>query len=417
VTEVKGRLYYGWVIVTAFFFIGTIMYGALTSFGVFFKFIAAEFSLSRTETSLIFSLQNLIASVFSFIGGWAVDKYGPRIVMLVIGLCTGLSLILTSQTSALWQLFITYSLLFSVIGAVYTIIISTVSRWFEKNRGIALGIAGSGIGMGMAVIAPFATYLITSLGWRGAYIVLGVLAWFLIIPLSRLLKEPPVSSGNVSNNDKDIGDFKISPNSINSNKKSLEFSLRDAFGTRSFWLFGSIWFLNAFGYFLVLIHFVPHATDSGIHAMEAATILSVIGASFIAGRIILGKVSDSVSRKKTAAVSALFIGLSVILLLNTHDLLLLYVFGFILGFCNGGLDTAIAAMVSETFGTRNIGVITGILQVNWGIGIVIGPLIGGFIFDIEGSYFIAFLSVIIVMFVIALLVTLTRRESKPEFPI
>ena len=235
----KDKIYYGWVVVVAFFIIGTIMYGALTSFGVFFKFIAAEFNLSRAATSFIFSLQNLIASVLSFIGGWAVDRYGPRTVVTFIGFFTGLSLILTSQTNAMWQLFITYSLLFSVIGAVYTIIISTVSRWFERNRGVALGIAGSGIGMGMVAIAPFSTYLIAGLGWRSAYIVLGLLAWFIIIPLSRLLKVTG-DKRDEPNDNKTYSDTGISPNVIDSNKELSAFSLKDASRTRSFWLFGSI---------------------------------------------------------------------------------------------------------------------------------------------------------------------------------
>ncbi len=400
----KDSLYYGWIIVSVFFIISFIMYGALTSFGVFFKYIAAEFNLGRAETSLIFSVQNLIASILSFVGGWAVDKYGSRKVILVIGLSTGLSLILTSQTNALWQLFLTYSLFFSVIGAVYTIIISTVSRWFDRNRGIALGIAGSGIGLGMVAIAPFATYLIENIGWRLAYVVLGVFAWLLIIPLSQLLKEV---TGNKENSD-----IEINSGSSKKADELLDFSLRDAYRTRSFWLFGVIWLLNAFGYFLVLIHFVPYATDSGIHAMEAATVLSILGISFIAGRIIMGKVSDGFGRKKTAAICTILIGFAVILLVRTNDLRLLYIFGFIFGFCNGGLDTAMAALVSETFGMRNIGMITGVLQVNWGLGVVTGPLVGGIVFDASGSYYYAFIAAIIVMFVIAFLVALTRREIK-----
>ena len=165
---------------------------------------------------------------------------------------------------------------------------------------------------------------------------------------------------------------------------------------------------------MVLIHFVPYATDNGIRAMEAATVLSIIGASFIAGRIIMGKVSDNIGRKRTAAVCTLLVGLSVILLLGSNDLLLFYVFGFGFGFCNGGLDTAVATLVSETFGMRNIGVITGVLQVNWGLGVVIGPLIGGLVFDINRSYFIAFLSAAVVMFIIVLLVILTRKEVRTK---
>lgn len=191
----KDKLFYGWVVVAAFFAIGTIMYGSQSSFGVFFKSIAGEFGLTRAATSAIFSVQNVFGSAISIIGGWAVDRYGPRIIAFLIGLFAGLSLLLTSQTNALWQLFITYSFLFCVIGAVYTVMMSTVSRWFDKNRGLALGIAGSGIGLGIVAIAPFATYLISSFGWRKAYLIMGLIAWLIIIPLSRLLRKNPYGIG------------------------------------------------------------------------------------------------------------------------------------------------------------------------------------------------------------------------------
>jgi MFS family permease len=141
------------------------------------------------------SVQNVFGSVISIICGWAIDKYGPRIIALFIGLFAGLSLLLTSQTNAFWQLFITYSLLFCVIGATYTTIVSTVSRWFDKNRGLALGIAGSGVGLGIVIISPLATYLISSFGWRMAYLIMGLIAWLVIIPLSRLLRKSPYGIG------------------------------------------------------------------------------------------------------------------------------------------------------------------------------------------------------------------------------
>jgi len=401
----KDRLFYGWVVVAAFFAIGTVMYGTLTSFGVFFKSIGSEFGLTRTATSAIFSAQNLFGAANSFLGGWAVDRYGPRVVALFIGILTGLSLLLTSQTSALWQLFITYSLLFSVIGAVMTLIVSTVSRWFDKDRGLALGIAGSGVGLGPVAIAPLATHLISSFDWRTAYIILGLIAWLFIIPLSRLLKDNPGDAGAGP------GGTGVVPPETGGGTRPAGFSLRGASRTRSFWLFGSIWFLNAFCYFLVLIHMVPHATDIGIPAMEAATVLSLIGASFIAGRLLMGKVSDSIGRKKTAITCALLAALAMIWLLWSGDLMMLYIFGAVFGFANGGLDPAIQVLVGDTYGMRSIGTIIGTLQVNWGIGVLVGPAVGGVVFDVSNSYFTAFLVGVLAMFAIALFVALTRRET------
>lgn len=410
--RIKDKLFYGWVVVAAFFAIGTIMYGSQSSFGVFFKSIGGEFGLTRAATSAIFSAQNVFGSAIAILCGWAIDRYGPRIIAFLIGLFAGLSLLLTSQTNALWQLFITYSLLFAVIGAVYTMIMSTVSRWFDKNRGLALGIAGSGIGLGMVAIAPFATYLISSFGWRMAYIIMGLIAWLIIIPLSRLLRKNPYEIGAEPYGTKSgSGERGIAQPKNEGSAQLTEFSLLGASRTRSFWLFASIWLLNAFCYFLVIIHIVPHATDIGIPAMEAATVLSLIGASFVAGRLLMGRVSDSIGRKKAAITCALLAAIAMIWLIWSQDLLMLYIFGVVFGFSSGGLDTSMAALIGDTFGMRSIGMIMGALQVTWGLGMVIGPAIGGLVFDVSNSYFIAFLAGTIAMFAVALFIALSRRET------
>ena len=190
--RIKDRLFYGWVVVIVFFAIQAILLGTSTSFGVFFKSIAGEFDLSRATTSAVFSISMLLLCVFSVLGGLALDRYGPRIVLFFMGLFTGLSLLLTSQVNATWQLFVTYSLLMAMgSGATYVVTMSTISRWFDRKRGLAVGIAGSGGGMGLVAMAPFAAYLIYNFDWRMAYIVMGLVAWVIIIPLSRLLKKGP----------------------------------------------------------------------------------------------------------------------------------------------------------------------------------------------------------------------------------
>jgi len=413
----KSKLFYGWVLVAAFLVIGTVMYGIQTSFGVFFKSIEGEFLLTRTSTSTIFSVQNVFGCVLSFVGGWAVDKYGPRTIALFIGLLAGLSLLLTSQTNEFWQLFITYSLLFSVIGAVYTMIISVVSRWFHKNRGLALGIAGAGIGLGPVAIAPFATYLIASFDWRMAYIIMGLMAWLIIIPLSRLLKKSPDGITTKPNITNSISDRSIRAQVKNDDgDQPTEFSLRDAAKTRSFWLLASVWLLTSCCHFLILIHIVPHATDIGISPMEAATILSVIGASFIAGRLLMGKVSDIIGGKKTAIICSALVAILLMSLIWTQDLSMLYIFGVIYGFAQGGLDTSISALIGDTFGMRNIGMIAGALQFTFGVGMIIGPAVGGIIFDANNSYFLAFVVSVLAMLVVTLLLALTRQEIVRKRP-
>jgi len=156
---------------------------------------------------------------------------------------------------------------------------------------------------------------------------------------------------------------------------------------------------------------VPHATDVGIPVMEAATILSLIGASNVAGNLLMGRISDSIGRRKAAIICTLMAALALMWLLWARELLMFYVFAVVFGFSNGGVFPSMSALVGETFGMRSIGIIMGALQGAWGIGMIIGPAAGGLIFDASNSYFLAFLVGALGMFTVSLLMALTRRET------
>ena len=412
--RIQHKLFYGWVVIAAFLVIGIITYGSFHSFGVFFKSIESEFSLTRAATSGVFSAHMALSLVFALIGGWALDRYGPRIIALLMGLFTGLSLLLTSQTNASWQLFITYSLLLSMgTGAIYIVTMATVSRWFDKKRGLALGIAGSASGFGMLLIAPFAAYLISNLDWRMAYAVIGLIAWLIVIPLSRLLRKNPQEIGALPDGEKSgSGEMGTEEPRREGNTELTGFSLLEAAKTRTFWLFGSIWLLYSFCYLLVLTHIVPHTTDMGIPAMEAAAVLSVIGGSNIVGRLLMGRVSDTMGRKLTAITCALLVVGAMIWLIWSQELWMLYLFAIVCGFSFGGLDPSVTALIGDTFGLRSIGVIMGMLNVAWGIGSAVGPAIGGLVFDVSNSYSIAFLAGALTMLVVSLLVALIGPRVK-----
>ena len=411
---IRDKLFYGWVVVIACLIIATVVFGISYSFGVFLKSLGGEFGLTRGATSAVFSAYMLLYSVFGILGGWALDRYGPRIIVLFTGLFTGLSLLLTSQASFPWQLFISYGLVLAIgVGPAYIVIMSTISRWFDKKRGLALGIVGSGTGLGTLLVAPFATYLISSLGWRMAYIIMGSIAWVVVIPLSRLLKKSPAEIGALPDGAKsDSGEMGIDEPNREGNTRATELSLPQASRTGNFWLLGAIWLLYAFCYLMLVTHLVPHATDIGITAMEAAGILSLMGGSNVVGRLLMGRVSDSIGRKATAITCALLVAGAMILLTRSQDLWMLYLFGVVCGFSFGGLDPAVTALIGDIFGLRSIGIIMGTLNVAWGIGAAIGPATGGFMFDVSESYFVAFLAGALAMLIVALLVALTRREIK-----
>ena len=409
----RDKLFYGWVVVAVFFVSGITLYGIHFSFGIFFKSIEGEFNLTRAATSAILSANLLLAGLYSFFAGWALDRYGPKIVVLLMGVFTGLSLLSTSQTGSSWQLFITYSLLLAMgTGALFVVPMSTVSRWFDKKRGLALGMASSGVGLGPLVIAPFATYLIANFSWRVAYIVIGLIAWLIVIPLSALLKGNPHEIGALPDGVKTLPKDAESKGGI---IQPTGLSLLRAFRTRSLWLFMFIWVLYASNIFLVFTHLVPHATDIGYSAMEAAAVVSLIGGTAIAGRVVLGTVSDRMGRKVTSIICALLQAGAMIWLLWANDLWMFYLFALVYGFAFGGMSPVMAALISDTFGLGRIGAILGMLEVGFGIGAAIGSAAGGFIFDVSNSYSLAFSLGATVMLVATLLIALIRRETQKNF--
>jgi MFS family permease len=172
-----------------------------------------------------------------------------------------------------------------------------------------------------------------------------------------------------------------------------------------------MWLFFGFDLLLVLTHIVPHATDLGFSAGEAATVLSLMGGMSIVGKVLMGKVSDSISRKTAAIACSLLQGGATIWLIWSQDLWMFYLFAAAFGFAYGGIVPVVAALTSDIFGLRNIGTIIGVLNVGWGLGAAIGPAIGGFIFDVRDSYFIAFLLGGTAMLIAAMLISLVRAEK------
>ena len=403
--KITDRVYYGWILITAFLVFATLSYGTRYTFGVFLKSLGSEFELSRAATSGIFSAYALLSIIFAITCGWALDRYGPRLVIFPMGLFTGLSLVLTSQATAVWQLYITYSLLLGIgTGASYPMMMATISRWFDKKRGLAMGIASSGVGLGTLVLAPFASYLIINFDWRTAYMVLGVIAGILMMSSSLLLRKDPAEMGLLPDG---LKTDSAEPDKSNNNDDAQPagLSLLQAMRTKSFWFIEVIFIFWGVGLNLVLTHIVPHATDVGISAITAAGVLSLIGGMNIVGRLTMGWVSDRIGRKWSAIISVLMKSCALLLLLRSRELWLFYLFAVIYGFGYGGFLPSFFSLIGDIFGLGNIGLIMGTLDIGWGIGSAIGPPLGGYVFDVTQSYFIAFIIAALTLVGIALFVS------------
>jgi MFS family permease len=405
----KEKLYYGWMIVLACFGINAVVHGIRYSFGVFFKSLGGEFELNRAATSGISSAYWILCAGFALLGGYLLDKYGPRKLIIVEGLLTGISLIATSLVNASWQLFFTYSLLLSAgTGAVYSVLMSTAQRWFIHRRGTATGIVSSGVGIGTLIMSPLAACLVATFDWRFTYLLMGLVLGAMLIALAFPLKKDPSEINPLP------GSGERNPAGIRPELKTAPpvsgFDLSRALKTRNFWLIGAIWFFWSFSLMLVMTHLVPHLTDIGISAATAALIIGLIGIISSAGRLGGGWLSDKLDRKIAILLSIVFQAGALFLLAWSQPIWMFYLFAAFFALGYGGLDPSTMALVGDTFGMKKLGSILGALMVFWTIGAGAGSAAGGILFDITGSYFSAFLITAVFMLLSGLCAVLTQSK-------
>ena len=402
------KIFYGWVIVASCTLLLATAYGISFSFSVFFSSLQDEFAWSRATTSSLFSLYLLLTGLFSIIGGRFSDKYGPKVVVMVLGTISGLSLVLTSKVESPWQLFLTYSVLLSLgAGAMYIIVMSTGSRWFLKKRATALGIIGAGANLGTVIIAPVCAWIIHTYHWRSAYMIMGIVAWLIILPTALLLKKGPSEIG--ANID---GDPVLKETEPANTTAVGEFSLREALKTRNFWLFFLIWFSYSFCLHMVISHMVPRVQDTGMTPIRAAATLSLMQAVAIPSRLLAGFIADKVDKRTIAIFFALLITLAMFWLVAADMAWMFYLFAVIFGLSYGGIDPPVIALVGDVFGLRKVGEIMGILMISWGLGSATGPYIGGLIFDFTGSYQLAFISGGLIMALAAIFMSRVHTDKK-----
>jgi sugar phosphate permease len=370
------------------FFCILVTYGlTMLSFGVFLKPITVEMDWDRGALSGALSLSIVVGGGIGILAGRLTDRYGPRPIIRIGALLTGMAFLLMSQISTLWHAYLILGILRG-LGTSFSLlpVAVVIPRWFVKRRGIAMGLAMSGIGLG-GIIAPLLTqWLISTSGWRNAFIIIGSITIIIIIPLAQLLKHNPQQAGL-----KPYGEDEIIENKSARSSAIDGLSLRQAIRTRGFWLFGLIQTFAHTSMVAVMIHIAPHANDIGIPPATAAGILSFIAGAGIVGRLAFGFISDRIGGKRVLTICLSLLTTALILLLFAREIWMFYVFAIIFGLANGGFTTLIPVVTAELFGLISLGTIIGGVGIFGRLGEALGAPLSGSIFDITGNYRLAFL--------------------------
>ncbi len=404
----RGKYYYGYNILAAGFIMQGICYGAMFTYGIFFKEFQTEFGWSRTMISGASSLAFLIGGAFGISAGRLNDKIGPKALSVVISILFGLGYLLLSRLQTPWQLYLIYGLPVAVgFGAFDVITLSTVSRWFVRSRGMMSGVVKVGTGSGQVLMPLFAAALIAAYGWRSAYIILGVVIIVLLVAAAQVMRHNPHELGLLPDNDP------YEPSTLGSGSRDPGMPLKEIFRTKQFWAINLAEFCSFFCLLTVVVHIVPHAMDQGLAPGTAAGVISAIGGMSIVGRFVLGSAYDRIGGKRSLMICFIILFCSIIWLQVAGSAWMLFLFAVVYGFAHGGLFTVVSPTVAELFGTGSHGVLFGIVLFSGNIGGAISPILAGRIFDVMGSYRIIFLMLIVVAATGFVLVSLLRPLRKP----
>lgn len=412
--EKPRKVFYGWWIVLIAATGLSIGYGPIIvyTFSVFFKPVSEEFNWSRAQTSLAFSLSLGIMVLAMPLVGRLVDRFGARKVIVPSALILALSLISFSFLSlGRWHFYIVY-LIIGLVGAGTTPVPynSVLSNWFEKKRGLVLGLSMIGVGVSTFIMPSLAYALIAAWGWREAYMFMGLAVIVVTVPVvGLLLKETPRMMGLLVD-----GEGAPHAGAERHGGPSPGMSRREAWRSGTFWLMSGAFFLISVSVNGCLIHLVPMLTDRGASAQNAAFATSLLGGATFVGRVGTGYLLDRFFASYVAVCFFCGAALGILMLWSNGPRGLGFVAATLVGLGNGAEGDIMAYQVSRYFGLRAFGEIYSYVLAAYTLGGVAGPLLMGIGFDSTGSYRLVLVTFLLATLLAAGLMTRLGPYSRWE---
>lgn len=366
---------YRWVVVAAGGLMGCVAIGAMFSLAVFLGPMSAATGWSRAAISSAMTLDFLVMGVAGFAWGAVSDRFGVRVVVLSGAVLLGAGLVIASRATSLLTFQLGYGILVGLsAGAFFAPVIAAVTAWFETQRGLAVSLVSAGMGMAPLTVSPFAGWLISSYDWRTAMGIIGVAAWALLIPAAFLVRNPP--STHVAG----------VPVSVPTNEKRPGAGLRNALLSPQFLVLGGTYFLCCAAHSGPIFHMMSYAQFCGLSTMTAVSVYSVEGLAGLGGRLLLGVAADRLGVKRVLIAGLLVQAVAIGTFAAISRTGEFYLLAIVFGLAYGGVMPLYAVLAREYFGQRNMGAVFGAATMLSCIGMALGPVVGGWIFDTLQSY-------------------------------
>jgi MFS family permease len=399
-SHTRWPCFYGWVIVAVAFITMGLGVNTRTAFSLLFPPLVTEFGWDRGVTAGAFSAGFMVATLFAPCIGMLMDRAGPRVVLPLGVVLVSSGMGLAPLVHQPWHLYLTFGVLV-VGGSVFISYIGHalfLPHWFVRRRGLAIGIAFSGVGIGSILLLPWVQRLIGQTGWRHACLTLAGLLLVTLLPLNLLFpRRRPEDMGLTPDGIPPQDSTGAGPvgqeNVVDPTWAATDWTVRKALKTARFWWLCVAYYSGLYIWYAVQVHQTKYLLDVGVPAAQAASALGCVGLAGVIGQITLGHLSDRLGREWAWTLSGcgFFLCYALLLLLPglPHPLLLYSMVGA-QGLLGYGLASVFGVIPAEMFPGKRYGAIFGTLNVASNAGAACSPWITGVLYDATGTYASAF---------------------------
>jgi len=382
----KYKLHYAWVVLLAAGVLNIVSRADSASFGVFIDPLVKLHGWTRGEVSLAYSLAFVAGLPAVMAAGWLGDRYGEQRLMLVATSVIAVGTVLMGTIGQLWQLYVFYSLFVGSLGhAAFTVLLPvTITRWFHSWLGFATGLYWASLGLGPVIFAPLFRWLIETHGWRWTFFTMGIILGSILLLFSLLIRGRPEEKGLVA-----YGAVETAATAQPSRAAggSPRGGLRAAASRPEVWYLTACHHLGCVGHAVILAHVVSMATFQGVPGVTAAGILSVISGTSIASRFIFSVLTERLGGRRLLTIALVCQSAPILLLLWAHDTWAFYTFAMVFGLGYGGEMVGFPIINRQMFGTNApLASIYSFEMVGASLGMGLGGFLGGWLFDLNGTY-------------------------------
>jgi len=365
-------LRYGWIVVAVGALMTCVAFGAVFSLAVFLQPMADATGWSRAGISGAMTLVFLAMGVGGFAWGTLSDRIGARPVVLAGSVLLALGLALASRAGSLLEFQLTYGLLVGfAAGSFMPPFIAVVSNWFDRQRALAVSLTTMGVGVAPMTVAPFASWLLATQDWRAAQLTIAALAALIMVPAALLVRQPPAPPAAAA-----------SPGAGGGAVMTLGEALRSL----PFIVLGLTYFACCAMHSGPIFHTISYAIFCGVPALAAVSIYSLEGLAGLGGRVLFGVLGDRYGAKPVLIAGLLVQALAAGAFVFASRLGEFYAVSFVFGLAYGGVMPLYAVLARSYFGPHIMGGVVGAASLVASLGMSLGPLAGGWIFDAYGSY-------------------------------